>query len=993
MAEVITFGPFTRSVSSVEAHLAPAECIATGSQNYLVDPVAGGAFKRSGVTNATGDNIDIVTGRCTAGLLESTPEYVPCRLRSFKSDALADGALGGYPTPSVLYRREASSTSWPTVDDGVFGTDYVRRASTNYTLLSEFGSTAYPTGGGAHGSEIKYKVAPFWYESGEGGYSRGATEFTRRFVASGSWDTMDAGRWRYYPNLRGTPLRWDGGCNDSFASVANSIRVTPTGPMPPAWMPTLATGTSVAAAGLAAAGGTAVYPWAEGDSFYYSVIFQFEDGSYSAPVIPRSPNATLTSGYGWKVLGTPAATPANYYKTVEWTNIPIGPAGTTARVLLRTRKQAQTSATGLVTVDISDLRVCGVLKNNTQKSFSDSLADDDGLLLNEDVVRFDTIVPPRARYIGTGDNRCLVGYTLPNPCAIQLTIAGISADYDMNLDESATGISGTTSALYRVTASALELIVASAGAALATTSIALSSTKTLQEVVDEVNATVRDATHGQFRAQLCSGVDPTAASNGLCPTVQDVATCTATGTSLANGGVGFAAIPLGAKCYAAAGMTAGTYVVSKTATTITLSAASTTAAATVTFYADCGDEACVTTAGSKGWIRVFGPSYPPGFVYFKRSAMAGYDRPAKDRLYFTSSSPGAASTGVSLAPNLWVASNRRDGVNSPGQVMGIVDIQGAAVIAYRKRIALFINERGSNTAEDFDCRVQTINDSRGCVSPWSVVSVNGCAVYATNVGLVATDKSKREILLTADEYQPIRAKGNMAFEFPKCVAAAASDSPDCWMAGAQWGNRLVYAYRLSASSYGFSVYDFSLGTDASGLESLANPDSRRPYGWSATCRMQSGASTAMGPRALGAVSASDGLRLYGAINDNNGAADGRVDQLFTGSDDNSFAVSASLVSKTVVASQGTRLSAQNMTVLSKMTATPGSVTVTRASGSTSAYTLTDATGSDYKRDEIELTQAARSPAEFCTVQLDDTGATVGGLLWRVDVEVEVLPTV
>ena len=150
----------------------------------------------------------------------------------------------------------------------------------------------------------------------------------------------------------------------------------------------------------------------------------------------------------------------------------------------------------------------------------------------------------------------------------------------------------------------------------------------------------------------------------------------------------------------------------------------------------------------------------------------------------------------------------------------------------------------------------------------------------------------------------------------------------------------------------------------------------------------------MGPRALGAVSASDGLRLYGAINDNYGAADGRVDQLFTGAaDDNSFAVSASLVSKTVVASQGTRLSAQNMTVLSKMTATPGSVTVTRASGSTSSYTLSDATGADYKRDEIELTQAARSPAYLCTVQLDDTGATVGGLLWRVDVDVEVLPVV
>jgi hypothetical protein len=750
-------------------------------------------------------------------------------------------------------------------------------------------------------------------------------------------------------------------------------------------MPTLAATSSVAAASR-----TSEYPWKDGDAFFYSIIYQFEDGSYSAPIIPRQKNATLTSGYGWFVAGTVGG--GNYYKSINWTNLPKPPAGWTATVLLRTRKMTFAAVTDAVTVDPSDLRVCGVIRDKTQTEFVDVLADDDGLLLNEDVVRFDTIVPPRARYIGTGDNRCIVGYTLPNQLAIQLTIAGYSTDWNANLDEAETSISGSVSACYRVTSAGLEVGLCSGGTATSTL-IDWATYTTLQDVVDKVNSLNAASTYGQWRANLAPGVDPTAKSSGLCPTVQDVAACTGSGTTLTSAN-SFAAVPVGAKCYAAAGMTAGTYVVSKqSATSITLSAACTTAAAAVTFYADCGDEACVATAGSKGWIRVFGPSYPPGFVYFKRSALSGYDRPAKDRLYFTSSSPGAASTGVSLAPNLWVASNRRDGVNNPGQVMGIVDIQGAAVIAYRKRIALFINERGSNTAEDFDCRVQTINDSRGCVSPWSVVSVNGCAVYATNVGLVATDKSKREILLTADEYQPIRAKGNMAYEFPKCVATAAADSPDCWMAGAQWGNRLVYAYRLSASSYGFSVYDFSLGTDASGLESLANPDSRRPYGWSATCRMQSGASTAMGPRALGAVSASDGLRLYGAINDNNGAADGRVDQLFTGSDDNSFAVSASLVSKTVIASQGTRLSAQNMTVLSKMTATPGSVTVTRASGSTSSYTLSDATGADYKRDEIELTQAARSPAYLCTVQLDDTGATVGGLLWRVDVDVEVLPTV
>jgi len=961
---LLTFGPFVRAVSSVEAHLAPAECIAAGSLNYLVDPVAGCAFKRSG-SAIVGDTVNGTTGAAVTGLTESVPEWVPARLRSFKSDALADGALGGYPTHSVLYRREASSTSWPTVDDGVFGTEYVRRAAANYVALMEYGANCYPTGGGAMGGEVKFKVAPMWYESGDGGYHRGANSYTRQFFCPGSWSTIDAGRWRYYPNLRGTPLRWDGGCNDSSASISNSVRVMPTGPLPPAWMPTLTETTSVAAASK-----TTEYPWADGDAFYFSVIYQFEDGSYSAPVIPRGPNPTLTAGYGWKVVGTPAATPATYYKTMEWSNIPIGPAGTVARVLLRTRKMAMTAATSPVTVDISDLRVCGVLRNNTQKTYSDGLADDDGLLLDVDVVRYDTICPPRARYLGTGDNRVIAGYTLPNPLAIQLVAAGVAVDYGLNLDETDTGLTGATANVYRVTASGLEVGVNSINAA---------------------------STFGQWRAQVCPGADPTAASSGLArTTITGVSSTSAASVNLTVDAATCAAVPLGYKVYDSAGkISSGTQVVGKTnTTTLVLSAAASGAgsAAALVFYADTGDEACVTTAGSKGWIRAFSPSLP-SFVYFKRSSLAGYDRPAKDRLYFTSSSPGAASTGVSLAANLWVASNRRDGVNDSGQVMGVVDVQGAAVVAYRKRIALFINERGSNTGEDFDYRMQTINDSRGCISPWSVVGVNGCAVYATNVGLCATDKSKREIGLTADIYQPIRGKGDMAYEFPKCVAAAASDDPDCWMSGAAWGNRLVYAFRTSSTTFGFSVYDFSLGTDALGLESLANPDSRRPYGWSSMCVLQDGTSL-FGPRAMGAVSASDGLRLYAALNDNaGGSGDGRVDQLFTGSTDNGTFIDAVLYSKVYVESAQSKFSAQNATVLHKVVNATTTLGVTRATGSTSTYLLADASALDYKQETVQLTQAGRSPAAFLQARIDDGGNTVGGLLWKIDLEVEHLPTV
>lgn len=984
----LTFGPFTRSVTTVEPHLAPAECIASGSRNYLVDPIAGAAFKRSGCT-VYGDTVN-GSKRAVSGLTENKPGWVAARLRSFKSDALADGAAGGYPTPSILYRKEASSTSWPTVDDGIFGTEYVRRSAANYVALSEFGSTAYPTGGGAHGAEIKYKVAPLWYESGEGGYMRGATEFTRRFFAAGSWTTVDGGRWRYYGNLRGTPLRWDGGCNDNSGSISNSIRVMPTGPLPPAWMPTLATGTSVAAASR-----TSEYPWTEGDAFFYSVLYQFEDGSYGAPVIPRQPNSTLTSGYGWKVLGTPGGT--NAYKTVDWSGIPIGPAGTIARVLLRTRKMNMTAATSLVTVDISDLRVCGVLRNNTQTTYTDTLADDDGLLLDADVVRFDTICPPRARYLGTGDNRVLAGYTLPNPMAIEIVCNGINAANDMNLAETATGHSAAKVPCFRVTNTTLDLFsVDAGGATYRTTSISLGSSISLQSVVDQINFTTVVTTPGSevyaFRAQITPGADPTAASNGLCRTViTSVSSTSAASTTLTVDAATCAAVPIGYKVYDSAGkIAAGTYVTEKlSSTTLKLSAAASGAgsAAALEFYCDTGDNSCISNG--RGLVRCFGSSLP-SFVYFRNNALPGYDRPTKDRVYFTAGSPGAAATGVSMAPNLWVVSNRRDGVNDSGQVMGVVDVQGAAVVLYRKRVALFVNERGSNTGEDYDYRMQTINDSRGCVSPWSVVGVNGAAVYATNVGLVATDKSKREINLTADMYQPIRGKGSMSYEFPLCVADAAADTATCWMVGAAWGNRLVYAYRTAANSYAFAVYDFSLGVDAQGLESLASPAERRPYGWSSDCIHDYSGLAEFGLRAIGAVSASDGLRLYAALNDNNGTTDGRMDQIFTGTTDNGSLVDAVLVSKVIVADPKSRLSAQSATVLHKIPYSTANVVMYRTALSTSNYFVTTSGSDDFKQELIQLAQSARSPGDRCSMAFQDSDAAVGGLVWRVDVEVDVL---
>ena len=993
MAEKLSFGPFRRSITSIESHLIPADAV-FGGINYLVDPVAGGMFKRAG-SAITGDTL---TGTsATTGLLESAPEYVPCRLREFFSDALADGALGGSPTHSVLFRKEASSTAWPTVDDGIFGTEYVRRPSANYTLLEEFGSSCYPTTGGAFGGDFEFRVIPWWYESGEGGYSRGAFEFARRSVLAGSWNSVDIGRWRYYPGLRALPIRWDGGCNNDSSTIANVVRLYPTGPLPPPWLP-VATDTDSGVVGTNR-------PWKDGDTFYYSIMYQFEDGSFSAPVMPRPVSDTLTGGYGLKVVGSEGG--ASYYKSVTYTNIPLGPSGTIARILLRSPKENRAAASTAITVSITPdvdgvggLQILGILDNNTQTSFVDGNADDSALVKNDDVVRFDLMMPPRARYYGTGDNRLIAGYTLPNPSAIILTCPGISADWDVaGADEDNAGLSWATASCYRITATALELVLTNGGAVVASSTITVdwATYTTLQAVVDKVNTSSAGGATGQWRAELAPGADPTAASSGLArSTITGVSSTSAASVLLTVDEATGTAVPLGYKIYDSAGkVAAGTYVVSKAAPsggnvvlTISAAASGSGSAAALVFYADCGDEACVTTAGSKGWIRAFGsPLY--GMVYFKRASLVNYNRPARNRIYFTTSSPGAASTGVSLAANAWVRSNRRDGRSNTGQVMGIVDVQGAAVVLYRNRKALFINERGNNTGEDFDMRLQTLDDDRGCVSPWGVLSVNGCAIYPSPSGIEATDKSKRTVKLSSDIYESVRGRGDLAYEVPLCVAAAAADSPDCWLGGAVWGHRLVFSYRVDAVTFGFLVYDFSRGVDATGLESVADAEGKSSYGWSTPCFLDT-TNYLFGPRAMGAVAKSGGLLFYGALNDNGGTTDGRVDQMFTGANDNGVKIYGTATSKLVLAPSNTRLVLHNATVVHKVNYAGVTMSLVRTPSASNALSLSTSGSAAQLREKKQNSQSGRSPGSLCALVFDDNTTGTGGLVWSVDVEIEVL---
>lgn len=957
-------GPFEGYVSSIAKHVLKPGNIASLSTNVLINPFDGSVYRRAGST-VVGDTLS--GGNEVTGLLEQKFSSKCRKIGDLDSPSFTDGL----PVPSALVTKESNSSSFPTVDTGFFGQQYARdiAGSNNYSWLSEFAVGHYPNAGGA--GQFDLIVVPLWYESGEGGYTRGATKFTRRFLCPGSRSWLDTEGWRYLPNLRGTPCRWNRRLNVSAVAGGEAVRICPSGPFGPMFPPTIAAGT--ASAGSDAA-------WLDGDTFYFSVMFQFEDGSYSLPFIPRSKNARLTSGLGFKTIGTIAG--GAKYANINWTNIPIGPDGTIARVLLRSPKQTLAAATDTLTISYGNMQICGILRNNTQTSFVDTLGNDAGLLDDVNLVRFDWVAPRRARSIGSGDQRALIGYTLPSPCGIRVAPTGSVASRDLNLADTGS-IVGALNFLVRVTSTQVEFHKIAVGAAptfggggngLAFT---YATYTTLQDLVDAINATTVASNCGEWCADLAPGVDGTLASSSLCQSVTTLAGCSASGSTLTT--ASDTTLPLGYEIYDSNGkIPAGTYLQTReSATSFTMSAAATGAInASQIFYANTGDN-CLT-AGNVGYLRAFAASVPV-HLYLKRSAQVGYSTPDKRSVYFTVSSPGAAAIGVSLAANAWASSNRRQPEGVSGSLMAITGIEDAAVLEYSRSRHLFVNRRGVTSGEDFDYRVVPINLRRGALDSRSCVAVNNAAVCVTKQGIAAADKSMREVVLSNDVHNPSPSgSSSLLLELTQCLAGAQGDSDTGVLAIAHLGTQLHVCYRVAGTGSSPNrrlVYDFSPGAEASGIAGLLTPDGRT-FPWSAPFTK--------GYSAMCEVARDVGIVRYGWSDTNLGSTgDGRIDVIddaSAGGLDNGSSYSASVYSAQLIQPGFSAFMAKRFQlVCSTLNGSQISLWIDRGHITTSNIT-TPATTGTYGNPIVEVPLASRGNGQCIETLIALT--TDGDILWQ-----------
>ena len=209
--EAVEFGPWLGSVRSVSADQVGRDWMTAGS-NFLWVPRAllgsdrslgysYGTFQRRGGQTIRFDTLPTPVGLLPASWADAAaPLNAKARwLEEFLDDAIC---TDGVPTLAALVTKEAVASG---LDDGRFSQFWLRDQvnNLNYTWGDEYSTDTYP----ALGSIAAHRITPLWYDSGDGGLTRGTSEFARRFFFCGSRRFLKVGGWHYFPSVLGTPSR------------------------------------------------------------------------------------------------------------------------------------------------------------------------------------------------------------------------------------------------------------------------------------------------------------------------------------------------------------------------------------------------------------------------------------------------------------------------------------------------------------------------------------------------------------------------------------------------------------------------------------------------------------------------------------------------------------------------------------------------------------------------------------------------------------------
>lgn len=244
-------------------------------------------------------------------------------------------------------------------------------------------------------------AAAYWYDEAEmmpglGLGGRFISLAQKCAMAAGSRNFIETPGWMAFPgfgveHVPTVPTRW----NKEWvnATPLAKPRAMPLGPMPPIY--------PMAVTPTAGAG-----PWANGDKFYYGVLFEGDDGLFGPMTQFRPPGPVLTTGFGYFTLAASAT-------SLTFT-VPLGPKGTRRRHLVRSIVVNGASAEP----DPSSIGIVHTLDDNVRTTFVDAYPGAEQITDFPEGVRLDHMWAPPARYGWAFDQRYALGYIQPNPAAI-----------------------------------------------------------------------------------------------------------------------------------------------------------------------------------------------------------------------------------------------------------------------------------------------------------------------------------------------------------------------------------------------------------------------------------------------------------------------------------------------------------------------------------------------------------------------------------------------
>lgn len=842
MAETITqrYGfPFTGYRFATASHLATRNHVVGDStlisQGFLLDPIEGKLMRRGG-TASVGSVSGVLETLATA----TTP--FGRQILPLDSPSLSDG----YPTHLVLFLDESKSFGWL----------YWRDGSTDYNLGKSYSGSHYPP---TLSVAAEWIVIPVAYTASGVGLTRGINELNRRFFVSGSRRVVQVGRDLYSPGHTSAPSCWrEKRWNISDSSGTEPERFGPTGLIPP-----LHPGRFVTAS--APTETTTTSAWKNGDRFYASCAFVNEVGEVSAPYIPSGGTGTTRTNEYITDLGlvTVPGTAGSYRQYLRREAVPIGPGGTRARLMLRSEKVDSTLAGAFP--NRLRLLVCGIIRDNTTTTFDDYSGSDLALLEAPETVRLDRKWPDRARYAWPFDHRVAVSYLSQNPYAIIIAPTGAVAARDVNnADTAVVPVGAHYFAVRNISGAVLQLRY-STGSSFVETSISTSGT--LQSVVDLINATVVGGTGKEWCAQLVPGVSPDIPASKLILTYFTVGGCSSSAATVTTS-QSFTGVAVGMLA-THANIPDDTYVTavaSDKSLTISATPTSPLSAATVGFSVDTGDNhlAGGSPPATFGNVYAKGNSWP---VVLPLTAAYLADQPDQVLdLLFTTGGP----LDPPNAANSYAVSNRRPVPAEAGIAMGGAPLLNGATVYYSRGIGRLYNVRGGKTGEDVDYRAEIETWGRGCISPYSIVYGDGWTGALTDEGFEVRDSTSSRII-SFDVYNPSTKTGEWSYEMGKCKNAAETDGTDYqFYAHVAEGKLWVSFRRAAASGPGgaevathIMCYDFSAGVTASGLAEVLRPDGT-PWGWSTplTYSWRGHSASAGVAGCIGSVRKSDGLYLY-----------------------------------------------------------------------------------------------------------------------------------